>query len=830
MAVGDFNEDGHPDLLMPSVDGLAIYLGVGDGSFVAGDAIPPIGAGGFPVAFTTGDFNGDGHLDFALLVSVDLQVSVAIGLGDGDGHFTGPLFGFGGGFFPVSIAAADFDGDGALDVAIGTLGGVQVFLGDGKGGLAPPVLHSTPGHGGSVAIGDFNEDGIPDLAVAVTEPDAVSVFLGDGTGDFGPPQSLPADFVPQFVAVADWNRDGHLDIAVVADYGCDLAMLVGDGSGGFSPGQTKFIATRPPNAIPMGDFDNDGVPDLVILSQVSSALLLADGAGGFRTATIYLTGHEVNAMVTADFNGDGLLDLATTGFDAGDVSVILGDGEGAFGPPAHFAAGDQTNGIAAADFNEDGHIDLAVSNYSSESVSVLLGDGTGKFGPPRAFPVGSLPRGGSAGDVNGDGHIDLAVANFLSGDVSVLIGDGRGAFMGASSLLAGASPAGVLIADLDGDGKLDLASAGSGVLALSVWLGHGDGTFGPRADYPADHGGHALAVGDLNEDGRVDIAMAMDEVGVTLFFGSGTGQFTPAGGALTFGDFVGGIGVTDFNGDGHADLVATNTQFSNFGILLGDGTGAFGFGFGYGTGGSPVALVTADFDRDGRVDVGFGDSLSGGVAILLNRSFVILPEGLATGFLLTPYSENLTPLGGAAPVALSLSGTLPGGLAFDAAAATISGIPTELGTFSFSVTATDASGCAATHAYRLTVSGTRTLIVVTSSSSHSLFGQTLTLTASVTTDPPGTGTLTGTVTFTIDGVAQPPVELVGGVATLTVANLSVGTHTVHASYSGDSTHAASTSAAFPQIVLAAAVPALGWPAAVLFAVLLALAGLRLLRG
>ena len=75
---------------------------------------------------------------------------------------------------------------------------------------------------------------------------------------------------------------------------------------------------------------------------------------------------------------------------------------------------------------------------------------------------------------------------------------------------------------------------------------------------------------------------------------------------------------------------------------------------------------------------------------------------------------------------------------------------------------------AATHAYRLTVSGTRTLIVVTSSSSHSIFGQTLTLTASVTTDPPGTGTLTGTVTFTIDGVAQGPVALVDGAATLIV--------------------------------------------------------------
>jgi hypothetical protein len=180
-------------------------------------------------------------------------------------------------------------------------------------------------------------------------------------------------------------------------------------------------------------------------------------------------------------------------------------------------------------------------------------------------------------------------------------------------------------------------------------------------------------------------------------------------------------------------------------------------------------------------------------------------------------------------VTFALAGALPGGLSFDAATATISGVPTEVGTFPITATASDAGGCAASRLYTLTVGGTRTLIVVTSSSSHSIFGQSVTLTATVTTDPPGAEPPTGTVTFTIDGVAQPPVALVGGVATLTVENLSVGTHTVVASYSGDGTHAASTSSAFPQIVLATAVPALGWPAAALLMILLAAAGTRLLR-
>ena len=136
-----------------------------------------------------------------------------------------------------------------------------------------------------------------------------------------------------------------------------------------------------------------------------------------------------------------------------------------------------------------------------------------------------------------------------------------------------------------------------------------------------------------------------------------------------------------------------------------------------------------------------------------------------------------------------------------------------------------------THAYSLVVSLIETRVTVTSSSSQSVFGQTLTISATVTTVPPGSGTPTGTVTFTVDGVEQPPVDLVDGVATLRLTGLSIGTHTITASYSGDGTHATSTSSVFPQIVLAVStIPALGLPGAALLALLLAIGGFRLARG
>jgi hypothetical protein len=831
MVAGDYDEDGHPDLVTTDLNGLDIFLGDGAGGFAAGDPIPPIGAGGVPIRLAAGDFNGDGHLDFVELNDAGAQVFVTVALGDGAGHFAGQATA-GSGQFPISLAAADFDGDGKLDVVVTLREGFEILLGDGNGGLGTPLFVDTAGQPGRPGVGDFDGDGKLDLALPLAQPDSVSVYLGLGNGSFGPPQAFPSDFGPHIAAVADWDGDGKLDLGIVSNIDCDLTILKGDGLGGFAlVAPSKFIATNPVNDLELGDFDHDGVADVLVFSQIASSLLLADGAGGFRSDRITLAGGDPFAVAAADFDGDGHLDLATANNQTDEVAVLFGDGAGGFGPPVTHPAGAQPLGIVAGDFDEDGHPDLAVTDFAVNTVSVLLNDGHGAFGPPQSLAVGAAPWGLTAADFNGDGHLDLAIANSESGDVSIRLGDGHGNFAGGTSVVAGAFPRAVLAADLNGDGKADLVAAGFGGLPMSVWLGNGDGTFGPRADFTAPFDGHSLAVGDVDENGSPDIALGMNEFGATLFLNDGQGHFTPQGITYVFGSFIGGVDLADFDGDGHLDLAGTNTDFSNFGIYLGDGTGGFGAvgGFGYGTGGVPSSILAADFDEDGRPDIAITAFSAGGVTVLLNRSFTVLPPALPQPQLQIPYSATVSALGGTAPVTLALSGALPAGLAFDAAAATISGIPTEVGTFPITVTATDAGGCSASRRYVLTVAGTRTLIVVTSSSSHSIFGETVTLTATVTTDPPGSDPPTGTVTFTIDGVAQSPVPLVAGMATLTVENLSVGTHTVTASYSGDATHASSTSAAFPQIVLAAAVPALGLPAVALLGLLLAVAGARLVR-
>src|SRR5438128_737886 len=148
-----------------------------------------------------------------------------------------------------------------------------------------------------------------------------------------------------------------------------------------------------------------------------------------------LVPYDPRAMVTADFNGDGRLDLAVANFYSSNVSVLLSNADGTFQPARTSANGTYQNSLAVGDFNGDGKLDFATANYDYATVSVLLGDGLGNLEPPTDFATfAASPFSVAAGDVNGDGHIDLVTANNYTSDygnissVSVLLGDGLGSF------------------------------------------------------------------------------------------------------------------------------------------------------------------------------------------------------------------------------------------------------------------------------------------------------------------------------------------------------------------------------------------------------------------
>ena len=212
----------------------------------------------------------------------------------------------------------------------------------------------------------------------------------------------------------------------------------------FEPAR-NYLAGSYPLSVAVGDFNADGVVDLVVANSSGIpndvSVLLGRGDGSFEAALNFAAGGFPVAVVVCDFNGDGRLDLAVANWETSKVSVFLGSGDGGFRSAGDFEAGTSPQSIAVGDFNGDGWMDLAVANHYAKTVMVLLGNGDGTFQAGRSFRAGDYPNSISVGDFNGDGRLDLAVANWGSGNVSVLLGVGDGSFQAARTFVAGDQPA-----------------------------------------------------------------------------------------------------------------------------------------------------------------------------------------------------------------------------------------------------------------------------------------------------------------------------------------------------------------------------------------------------
>ena len=297
-------------------------------------------------------------------------------------------------------------------------------------------------------MGDFNGDGALDLAVANYASDSVSVLLGKGDGTFQPPARYGVGAYPFSVAVGDFNGDGKPDLAVAKYYSAKVSILSGKGDGTFQAA-VHYATGTIPVSVATGDFNRDGKLDLVVANSGSdnASVLLGNGDGTFETAANYTVGSVPVSVAVGDFNGDGKPDLAVANFGLKDpgsgvytnigVSVLLGQGDGTFQDAFNYDAGTNPVAVAVSDFNGDGESDIAVGLASAKAggdgVSVLLGNGDGTF--QVAVAAATLGQRLAVGDFNRDGRPDLAVANWghsleppTGGNLSVLLN--AGAFAG----------------------------------------------------------------------------------------------------------------------------------------------------------------------------------------------------------------------------------------------------------------------------------------------------------------------------------------------------------------------------------------------------------------
>lgn len=336
---------------------------------------------------------------------------------------------------PFGVVAADFNGDGRLDLMVSNAASETLSLLQGSNGTFTPAAGWPVGalvSRGMVAA-DLNGDQHPDLVVANVNTSGVFVFLADGHGG-ATRKSFYSGLAPFNVALADVNGDGHLDIAVanesnisVLENHGQVAVLFGDGHGDF-PRRLDLEGGSYPSDVKIADLNGDGFQDLAVLNWKSQdvSLFLGDGRGVFAPPrSVPYGGVAAYSLVIVDLNRDGRPDIAVADLQ-GYIWPLYNDGTGGFArqPPLAVGAGART--LVAADLNGDSVIDLVTADTAANTLTLLLGKAAGGFAAPQRIEVGKQPRVVTPVDLNSDGRLDLVVTNGGSDDISVLMNTGAG--------------------------------------------------------------------------------------------------------------------------------------------------------------------------------------------------------------------------------------------------------------------------------------------------------------------------------------------------------------------------------------------------------------------
>jgi hypothetical protein len=343
----------------------------------------------------------------------------------------------------------------------------------------------------------------------------------------------------------------------------------------------------------------------------------------FTPAVSYAVGTNPLAVVTADLNNDGRLDLATANAGDNSVSVRLGNADGTFQPALTSATGLHPEHMAVGDFNNDGNLDLATANNtpspygydSNNDITMLMGAGDGTFQGQHVDTDGWDVQSIAAGDFDGDGYDELVYSWMDDSDsgyptIAVRLSNGVGSYADHDS-----SAVSLTVADLNGDGRLDVAGATVGV---RVYFGNGDGTLDNTPnDFATGNFNPSVAVGDFTGDGIPDLAAA-GATNVAILPGNGDGTFGSYILANTNNADQVAVAAADFNGDGRLDIVTADGSNGMVTALLGLGNGMLSLAGDHAVGSSPVALAVGDFNGDGRPDAVTANAASNSVSVLLN--------------------------------------------------------------------------------------------------------------------------------------------------------------------------------------------------------------------
>lgn len=331
----------------------------------------------------------------------------------------------------------------------------------------------------------------------------------------------------------------------------------------------------------------------------------------FDPYTNFAVGLEPKSIISADFNGDAISDLAIANYDSHNISVLLGMGSGSFNVAANFPVGSLPHSIISGDFNGDGKVDLAVANSGSDNVSVLIGTGTGSFSTAVNFIVDNRPMSITSADFNGDGNADLATSNIFADNVTILLGTGTGSFSTTTVYASFNTPLSIISADFNGDSIPDLAIVNYNGDDATILLGTGTGSFTPGINYAVGNSPYNITSADFNGDTMPDLAFGDYSGYCKVLLNLGSGSF----GAPTNHCVPGPVFSADFNNDGKADLAIGGTD--DVEVALGTGAGSF-MATTIFPSGDNYSLTIGDFNGDNIPDIATANNISNDASVLLS--------------------------------------------------------------------------------------------------------------------------------------------------------------------------------------------------------------------
>lgn len=586
----------------------------------------------YPVSAETVDLDADGYPD---LVSVASGGFLSVMMADGKGGYL-PFTSY-----PMlrgasrDIAVADFDNDGDPDIVSADTGGgwsgttVSLYLNDGAGVLTNFGAYSIGNSGpNGITAADFDGDGWIDVATAnsayIVCNNTMSVMLNRGSSGFNgfhPPQVYVLDQCTDEIDSGDLDGDGLPDL-VVAHGTNRFTIMMNDGEGGFVngaviPGVTANVIPIEPT-VHLADIDLDNDIDIFFsnegtggVANGSVGLWRNNGTGGFgageELSFEWDNGGGID-IETADVTGDGWPDIMCATGHYNNWFLFKSLGNGAFGTPQRLRAGHAPWSIEAPDLDQDGDLDIMVLANLSFEACVYLNPGDGTFVQPPTIDLTS-PNLDAAfgtnletGDIDADGDLDLVIgfrSDFSnSNGISLRRNNGDGTFGPRETYSDSAYPRYIRLCDIDADSDLDL-----------VWLDEqdrfqtrfndGTGGFGPRIDSQLVGRAGYFEMHDVDNDSDLDI-VACAQFDIAVLMNNGSGTFLPRILTEVGGFYV--LGMGDFDGDGYLDALTESAAQAYPEISFGHGNGHFGPTYTVPTGRDVHSFGVGHIDHDGVLD------------------------------------------------------------------------------------------------------------------------------------------------------------------------------------------------------------------------------------